>query len=257
MTKLHASNCTSAEFVQAYLLSVYAERVIALLSLLSSTPVFLDHRNQEERRLRSDQVTSQFASSGHRPPTQASARLSFLQRSPVHRSATTRRNHLVLLLLRSLIRVRPLSSSAFTRLSLTSSSHVTLMEQLAFDLVSRCLPLVSDHKTLAYQSVSIESMCSFCVELLSLPTLPTTDHHAHYHLAKSLLDSIHQTTRDRPSFILKSYLNTMKHLQFQYMTQEELRVLLDLLLPLRQVRFLTSNAFTALFPSTQTCRRSS
>ena len=237
-SNIHSSAGTSVEFVQAYLLSVYAERVTALLGLLASILAFIDHRNQEKCRLRSKQVTSQFTPSGHRSSAQAAARLSFLQRLSINRSTATRRHHLVLLLLRPPIRVRALSPSARrSDDSLISSSHVTLMEQLTFDLVSRCLPLVSDHKTLAYQSVSIESMCSFCVELLSLSTLPATDHHAHYHLAKSLLDSIHQTTRDRPSFILKSYLSTIKHLQFQSMTQEELQVLLDLLLPLRQVSF--------------------
>ncbi|UJR21826.1 hypothetical protein I4U23_024900 [Adineta vaga] len=118
----------------------------------------------------------------------------------------------------------------FTHLSI---SHVQLIEELTFDLVSRCLPCVSDNTTKAYQSVLTESMCSFCVELLSLRTLPI-DEHPHYHLAVNLLESIHQSTNNRTTFIIKSYLNTIKHLQFQYMNKEQLQTLLDLIKRVRQ-----------------------
>ncbi|CAF1672992.1 unnamed protein product [Rotaria sp. Silwood1] len=95
--------------------------------------------------------------------------------------------------------------------------------ELTFDLVSRYLPFVSDNSTIAYKSILIESMCYFCIELLSLPTLPidrSNEEHSHYHLAINLLESIHNSTNNHTSFIIKSYLNTIKHLQFQYMKKE-------------------------------------
>lgn len=82
-------------------------------------------------------------------------------------------------------------------------------------------------------------MCSFCIELLSLPTLPsdqTNPEPSHYHLAKNLLQSIENSPNNRITFILKSYLNTIKHLQFQYMTQEQLEFIFNLIVRLRQVR---------------------
>ena len=120
------------------------------------------------------------------------------------------------------------------------SSHVHLMEQLTIDLVSHSLAFVSDPSTLAYRTILTEPMCSFCLELLSLPTLPVekfNEEHPHYHLAKSLLDSIHTTANNRTSLIIKSYLNIIKQLQFQFMTEEELQTLHDLILRLRQVCF--------------------
>jgi hypothetical protein len=81
-------------------------------------------------------------------------------------------------------------------------------------------------------------MCSFCIELLSLPTLPIdkiTEENSHYHLAKNLLESIHNSTNNRTAFIIKSYLNTIKHLQYQYMNKEQLQYILDLIIRLRQV----------------------
>jgi hypothetical protein len=118
------------------------------------------------------------------------------------------------------------------------SSNVLLIEELTYELVARCLPFVSDNTTIAYQSISTESMCYFCLELLSLPTLPMdeiNEEHSHYHLGKNLLQSIHNSTNNRLSFIIKSYLNTIKHLQFQYMTKEQLQILFDLIVQLRQV----------------------
>ena len=112
------------------------------------------------------------------------------------------------------------------------------MEELTFDLVSRSLPLVSNGSTIAYQSILIEPMCHFCVELLSLPTLPkdqTHEEHSHFHLAKNLLQFIHESTNHRTALIMKSYLDTIKHLQFQYMDREQLQVLFDLIVQLRQV----------------------
>ncbi|CAF4766634.1 unnamed protein product [Rotaria sp. Silwood1] len=105
----------------------------------------------------------------------------------------------------------------------SSISNVLLIEELTFDLVSRYLPFVSDNSTIAYKSILIESMCYFCIELLSLPTLPidrSNEEHSHYHLAINLLESIHNSTNNHTSFIIKSYLNTIKHLQFQYMKKE-------------------------------------
>ena len=112
------------------------------------------------------------------------------------------------------------------------------MEQLTIDLISHSLAFVSDPSTIAYRTILTEPMCSFCLELLSLPTLPTekfNEEHPHYHLAKSLLDAIHTTSNNRTSLIIKSYLNIIKQLQFQYMTHEELQIILDLVLRLRQV----------------------
>lgn len=129
---------------------------------------------------------------------------------------------------------------AVRSLSGFSSSHVHLMEQLTIDLVSHSLAFVSDPSTLAYRTILTEPMCSFCLELLSLPTLPVekcNEEHPHYHLAKSLLASIHTTGNNRTSLIIKSYLTIIKQLQFQFMTQEELQTLHDLILRLRQVCF--------------------
>jgi hypothetical protein len=84
----------------------------------------------------------------------------------------------------------------------------------------------------------MESMCYFCIELLSLPTLPIdklNEEHSHYHLARNLLEAIHNSTNNRTSFIIKSYLNTIKHLQFQYMNKDELQIIFDLILQIRQV----------------------
>jgi hypothetical protein len=105
-------------------------------------------------------------------------------------------------------------------------------------LIIRYLPFVSDNTTIAYQSILTEAMCCFCLELLSLSTLPIdeiNEEHSHYHLGKNLLQSIHNSTTNQPSFIIKSYLNTIKHLQFQYMTKEQLQILFDLIVQLRQV----------------------
>jgi len=118
------------------------------------------------------------------------------------------------------------------------SSNVLLIEELTFDLISRSLPFISNNNTIAYQSILTESMCFFCLELLSLPTLPIdqfNEEHSHYHLAKNLLESIHNSTNNRTSFIMKSYLNTIKHLQFQYMNKEQLQIIFDLIIRLRQV----------------------
>lgn len=101
-------------------------------------------------------------------------------------------------------------------------------------MVSRCLPFVADNSTSAYKSILTEPMCNFCIEILSLPTLPT-DEHSHYYLAKNLLESIHNSTNHRTTFIIKSYLNTIKHLQFQYMNKEQLEIIFDLIIRLRQV----------------------
>jgi len=82
-------------------------------------------------------------------------------------------------------------------------------------------------------------MSSFCIELLSLSTLPcdeTNPESPHYHLTKNLLQSFENSPTNRMTFILKSYLNTIKHLQFQYMTHEQLESILDLIIQLRQVR---------------------
>ena len=112
------------------------------------------------------------------------------------------------------------------------------MEELTFELVSRHLPFVSDNSTMAYKSILIKSMCYFCVELLSLPSLPINplnEEHSHYHLAIDLLESIHNSPNNRTTFIIKSYLNTIKHLQFQYMNKEQLEIILDSIVRLRQV----------------------
>ncbi|CAF0809532.1 unnamed protein product [Adineta ricciae] len=114
-----------------------------------------------------------------------------------------------------------------------STSNVQLIEELTFDLVSRYLPFVFDRSTKAYQSILTESMCSFCLQLLSLPTLPIEEH-PYYHLAKRLLETIHQSTNNRTTFIIKSYMTTIKHFQFEYLTKEQLQNLLDSLLPLQQ-----------------------
>jgi hypothetical protein len=114
------------------------------------------------------------------------------------------------------------------------SSNVLLIEELTFDLVSRYLPFVTDNSTIAYKSILTESMCYFCIELLSLPTLPIEEY-SHYHLAINLLESIHNSTNNRTTFIIKSYLNTIKHLHFQYMNKEQLQIILDLIIRLRQV----------------------
>jgi len=114
------------------------------------------------------------------------------------------------------------------------SSNVLLIEELTFDLVSRYLPFVADNSTIAYKSILTEPMCYFCIELLSLPTLPIEEY-SHYHLTINLLESIHNPTNNRTTFIIKSYLNTIKHLQFQYMNKEQLQIILDLIIRLRQV----------------------
>jgi hypothetical protein len=64
---------------------------------------------------------------------------------------------------------------------------------------------------------------------------PLNEEHSHYHLAKNLLESIHNSTNNRTSFIIKSYLNTIKHLQFQYMNKEQLEIIFDFIIRLRQV----------------------
>lgn len=77
-------------------------------------------------------------------------------------------------------------------------------------------------------------MCYFCLELLSLPTLPNNEY-SHYNLGTKLLESIHNSINNRTTFILKSYLNTIKHLQFQYMNREQLEHFFNLIQRLRQV----------------------
>lgn len=118
------------------------------------------------------------------------------------------------------------------------SSNVLLMEELTFDLISRYLPSVLDNGAMAYRSISTDSMCYFCIELLSLPSLPIdklNEEHSHYHLARNLLESIHNSTNNRTVFIIKSYLNTIKHLEFQYMKEEHLQIIFDALIRIRQV----------------------
>ncbi|CAF2951936.1 unnamed protein product, partial [Rotaria sp. Silwood2] len=140
-----------------------------------------------------------------------------------------------------------------------SISNVLLIEELTFDLVSRYLPFVSDNSTMAYKSILIESMCYFCIELLSLPTLPidkSNEEHSHYHLAINLLESIHSSTNNRTSFIIKSYLNTIKHLQFQYMNKEQLQIILDLIIQLRQypnLPLIISNSIKNIEEQIQSC----
>jgi hypothetical protein len=81
-------------------------------------------------------------------------------------------------------------------------------------------------------------MCSFCIELLSLPTLPMdtlNEEYSHYHLAKNLLELIHNSTNNLTPVNIKSYLNTIKHLQFQFMNKEELDIIFHIIVQLRQV----------------------
>ncbi|CAF3811421.1 unnamed protein product [Rotaria sp. Silwood1] len=131
--------------------------------------------------------------------------------------------------------------------------------ELTFDLVSRYLPFVSDNSTIAYKSILIESMCYFCIELLSLPTLPidrSNEEHSHYHLAINLLESIHNSTYNHTSFIIKSYLNTIKHLQFQYMKKEQLQIILDSIIRLRQypnLPLIISNSIKNIEEQIQSC----
>ncbi|CAF1421429.1 unnamed protein product, partial [Rotaria sp. Silwood1] len=141
----------------------------------------------------------------------------------------------------------------------SSISNVLLIEELTFDLVSRYLPFVSDNSTIAYKSILIESMCYFCIELLSLPTLPidkSNEEHSHYHLAINLLESIHNSTYNHTSFIIKSYLNTIKHLQFQYMKKEQLQIILDSIIRLRQypnLPLIISNSIKNIEEQIQSC----
>jgi hypothetical protein len=170
----------------------------------------------------------------NRPAAENNSRLSLLKRSSIDQSTATRRNQFLLLFFRSSVGVRIVSARPFSPHFEHFSPNIRLMEDLTFDLVARTLPFVSDHSTIAYQSILTEAMCSFCLELLSLPTLPIEEH-PHYHLATNLLESIHRSANHRTAFIIKSYLNTIKHLQFQYMNQEQLQTLLDLIIQLRQV----------------------
>ncbi|CAF1102699.1 unnamed protein product [Rotaria sordida] len=140
-----------------------------------------------------------------------------------------------------------------------SISNVLLIEELTFDLISRYLPFVSDHSTIAYKSILIESMCYFCIELLSLPTLlidKLNEEHSHYHLAINLLESIHNSTNNHTSFIIKSYLNTIKHFQFQYMKKEQLQIILDSIIQLRQypnLPLIISNSIKNIEEQIQSC----
>ncbi|CAF1223221.1 unnamed protein product [Rotaria sordida] len=123
----------------------------------------------------------------------------------------------------------------------SSISNVLLIEELTFDLVS------------------LESMCYFCSVLLSLPTLPidkSNEEHSHYHLAINLLESIHNSTNNHTSFIIKSYLNTIKHLQFQYMKKEQLQIILDSIIRLRQypnLPLIISNSIKNIEEQIQSC----
>ena len=113
------------------------------------------------------------------------------------------------------------------------------MEQLTLDLIIRSLPLVSDRSTTMYRTISIEKVCSFCLELLSLPTLPhdpMNNEHSHYRVAKHLLDSIHSNVTYRTPFIIKSYLIIIKQLQFHYLTKEQLEEIFNQFVRLLQVR---------------------
>lgn len=125
--------------------------------------------------------------------------------------------------------------------SVLSSAHVKLMERLTLELITHSLPYTSDPSTIAYRTVLSESMSSFCLELLSLPTLPAENDqertHSHYYLAKHLLDDLHNSTSHRTTVILKSYLNILKHLQYSYMKQEELENLFELTHRLEEVCF--------------------
>ena len=61
------------------------------------------------------------------------------------------------------------------------------------------------------------------------------DEHSHYHLAMNLLQSIHNSTNNRTSFIIKSYLNTIKHLQFQFMNKQQLENIFHSIVQFHQV----------------------
>ncbi|CAF1361882.1 unnamed protein product [Adineta steineri] len=124
-------------------------------------------------------------------------------------------------------------TSFFYFFSHLSNSNVLLMEELTFDLITHCLPFISNNSTIAYKSILTESMSYFCIELLSLLTLPTEEY-SHYNLAKNLLESIHNSTNNSTICIIKSYLNTIKHLQFQYMNKQQLNIILQLIIQLRQ-----------------------
>lgn len=179
--------------------------------------------------------------------------LSIFQWFSIDWKTTARWYHFILLFLHPFIDVSTKSTVHSPRNSFLCSTNVLLMEELTFDLVSRSLPFISDATTVAYQSILIESMCYFCLELLSLSTLPidqTHEEHSHYHLGKKLLQSIHQSNNHRTGFIIKSYLNTIKHLQFQYMNREQLEVLFDLIVQVRQVSSIekrSSSKFIVLF----------
>ncbi|CAM4816368.1 unnamed protein product [Rotaria magnacalcarata] len=146
----------------------------------------------------------------------------------------------------------------FTHLSI---SNVLLIEEITFDLVSRCLPFVSDNSTMAYRSIFIEQMCSFCIELLSLPSLPMNklnEENSHYRLAINILESIHNSANNRTSTIIKSYLDTVKRLQFQYMNKEQLQIIFDAVLRLRQYPNLSSmitNSVKHIDEQIQSCLR--
>ncbi|CAF1581455.1 unnamed protein product [Adineta steineri] len=86
-------------------------------------------------------------------------------------------------------------TSFFYFFSHLSNSNVLLIEELTFDLITHCLPFISNNSTIAYKSILTESMSYFCIERLSLLTLPTEEC-SHYNLAKNLLESIHTSTNN-------------------------------------------------------------
>lgn len=132
---------------------------------------------------------------------------------------------------------------------------------MTLKFIIHSLPFTSDPSTTAYRSVLVEPMCSFCLELLSLPTLPKEKgdqaEHSHYFIGKNLLEVLHSTTGHRTSVILKSYLNILKHLQYSFMNQEELQILLEFILRLEEMSFNSSttilNTIKSIGEQIQSC----
>lgn len=126
---------------------------------------------------------------------------------------------------------------------------------MTLELISHSLPFTTDPSTTAYRTVLTESMCSFCLELLSLPSLPkekiNEGEHSHYFVAKNLLKTLYETASRRTPVILKSYLNILKHLQYSYMTEEELELLLELMVRLEELCFNASTAIVSAMKSVE------
>ncbi|CAF0733746.1 unnamed protein product [Didymodactylos carnosus] len=139
----------------------------------------------------------------------------------------------------------------------TSTDNLQLFEEFFYRTITLNYPF-SDNKKLnvKYIFVQIDAMCKYCIELLSLPTLPVhvadldhipeqdekeQSHNPHFRLARRLLLKIHSDTQAKSPLVIASFVHVLKYCHFKYLTKSELEYINNLIIKLYQYQNLSQS----------------